>query len=112
MIIISLVGIIFLISGLLVKLFPPPKNNVYGYRTSFSMKNENTWKEGNRFASIMMIISGAICIIISILDAYLNNNFFSKSYVALILLSTILPFYTDIHLRRLFDKNGNFKIKK
>ncbi|MBN8047275.1 SdpI family protein [Paraclostridium bifermentans] len=47
MIIISLVGVLFLISSLLLKSFPPPRNNVYGYRTLFSMKNENTWKEGN-----------------------------------------------------------------
>ncbi|NME08652.1 hypothetical protein HF875_03920 [Paraclostridium bifermentans] len=59
-----------------------------------------------------MIISGAICIILSILDTYLiNSDFLSKSYLVLILLSVTSPFYTDIHLRMLFDKNGNLKIK-
>ena len=49
-------GIVFLIIGIVLYFFPPKKiNYIYGYRTSSSMENQEKWNFAQRYSAIKMI---------------------------------------------------------
>ncbi|OAA89306.1 SdpI family protein [Clostridium ljungdahlii] len=106
-----LVGMSVLIIGIIFKLWPPEHiNGIMGYRTPFSMKNNDTWDEGNRFSSIIMIYAGIASLIIGAICSFVyKNNIYTalsvSSRISVILLLASIPL-TEIHLRKLFDKNG------
>lgn len=109
-------SIIFIILGTILKLWPPKEiNHAFGYRTFFAMKNIDTWKEGNNFSGIMLILSGVIALFfsISITFFYWNNSNISSiiSGIGSILLGFSFGFYTEIHLRKTFDNDGKRKIE-
>ena len=63
----QLIGFILLVIGLLQVYFPPKKiNPLYGYRTSSSMKNQQTWDEANRYSARYTAWTGLIILIIGI----------------------------------------------
>lgn len=104
-------SIIFIIVGVILKVWPPKEiNYIFGYRTFFAMKNQETWKEGNEFSGTMMILSGVIALIFSLLITVLYWNYphisTSISSIGTILLIVGFVFYTEIHLRKIFDENG------
>ena len=62
-----MVSIIFIIVGILTYKFPPKTiNNLYGYRTKTSMKNQQTWNFAQTYSAKKMIVIGFIMIILSI----------------------------------------------
>lgn len=108
-------SIIFMICGVALKFWAPEEiNGFLGYRTFFSMKNKETWKEGNEFCAIMMIFSGIICLLLSITITFFYKNDPSLSRKISDVLTVIIVlgavFYTEIHLRKIFDKDGNRKV--
>ncbi|WP_240420561.1 SdpI family protein [Paenibacillus periandrae] len=59
-----LIGVIFILSGQLLKRKPPKNiNAIYGYRTSRSMKNLDLWNEANQYSSKIMINNGYVMIV-------------------------------------------------
>ncbi|MDD7794467.1 SdpI family protein [Clostridium sp. 'White wine YQ'] len=105
------VSIIFIIGGLIFKAFPPKKiNSVYGHRTSFSMKNQDTWDEAQRYSAISLITLGFTLLIIAfILNALAKN--ISETFQGIILLigALIMLFFDEIHLRKVFNNDGTRK---
>ncbi|MBL4936857.1 SdpI family protein [Clostridium sp. YIM B02515] len=104
-------GAFVAIIGLILRTYPPEHiNNSIGYKTPFSMKNKDTWCEGNRLCGRMLLFSGIIFIPFSILIRYLytNNVNLSKSIsiLGLVILFIASIIFTEIHLRKLFDKDG------
>ena len=107
-------GLLYLIIGAIQYRFPPKKiNNWYGYRTSTSQKNQETWDEANRYSAKYMIKIGVIVIVIGfITTAILNNLVMSlKPKEALVIfvfmLGGMLPpilmiVATERHLNKLF----------
>src|ERR1700761_4819527 len=66
----QLLGAILCIVGFISIKFPPKKiNQLYGYRTASSMKNQQTWDEANYFSSRYLVRLGLILIIIGLLMA-------------------------------------------
>lgn len=62
-----LFGSIFMITGLLLRIFPPKKpNSFYGYRTARSMKTRSSWKVANEYFSGGMIMLSAASILIGL----------------------------------------------
>ncbi|WPC39482.1 SdpI family protein [Clostridium sp. JS66] len=110
-----LIGIVLITVGVILKLFPPEHiNSWYGYRTPFSMKNKAIWDEGNRFTAILLVYIGASSLIIAVLCDVIYIGNFDKAFkisttISIIGLLCSIPL-TEIHLRRLFDKNGNRKV--
>lgn len=98
---------IFTVCGLLIKLKPPNVKSIYAYKTPLSLKNNDTWNEGNKFASNMMLLLGVIYLTLSLLSkSYINLDSLSNIYPYIVLpamLSMIIP---DMYLRFKFDKNG------
>lgn len=63
-IILSIMGIMFIVMG---NIMPKTKmNSVLGFRSCWSMKNEETWKRNQRFGGILLMIAGFIVFGVSI----------------------------------------------
>jgi uncharacterized membrane protein len=60
----QLIGLIFLLVGLVQMRFQPPKiNNYYGYRLPSAMKNQQTWDEANRFFASYLVKCSLVIIV-------------------------------------------------
>lgn len=72
----QLIGVVLLLVGWIQKTWPPKKiNNLYGYRTGTSMKNQETWDEANRYSALYMIKAGAICLLAGFLVSAILQYF-------------------------------------
>ncbi len=95
----------------------PPKeiNHFVGYRTSMSMKNEDTWVFAHHHCGKMWQIVGACMLVPSFLLMLFvigkdteTVGIFSSVVIGVqtaILVASIIP--TEIALRKNFDKDGN-----
>lgn len=61
-----LIPLLMMVFGWLLEYKTPIKNAIYGYRTSMSMKNNDTWKFANRYCGKLWIRCGLILLPISI----------------------------------------------
>lgn len=95
----------------------PPKeiNYIFGYRTSMSTKNQETWDFAHRYSGKVWIRSGVLTFIISIIFIFALKDFENYKqimlmlfYLQLAMLLLVIPL-TEIALRSIFDKNGNKK---
>ncbi|AJH00417.1 SdpI/YhfL protein family [Clostridium beijerinckii] len=107
-------SIVFLVVGIILKLWPPKEvNSFYGYRTSFSKKNNDVWKEANSYSGTMMIAGAILSIIFSTIITSLYGDNQGKSNIICVMGSLIIVlisiFYTEVHLRKVFDKDGKRK---
>lgn len=101
-------GLVTLGFGIIPKIVRPKKiNSWYGYRTTLSMKNQETWDEGNKYSTNQYIIAGVILLILGRIGLAL---FQSKGYlvplVAFIPVLMLTVFTTEKHLKKVFDSNG------
>ena len=105
-----LIGPLFLVLAIIFKLFPPKSiNNIYGYRTSYSMRSQAVWDEANRFSCNLMVGTGVIVIIAQIISHFMLEVGLSLTVpivLLVVLLIAIIPI-TERHLRKNFDKEGN-----
>lgn len=66
-------GLLFAAAGVITFLFPPQKiNSLYGYRTTSSMKNQESWTFSQRYAAKEMIKLGLILVACSSLSLITN----------------------------------------
>jgi len=102
-------GILFII-GAIFKLLPPKKKNwIYGWRTSFAMKNDDTWKEAQSYGANLFILAGlALAALGYLIYVFYPNS--SKDMGFFIFIALIVVIIAgEVHLRRLFDEKGNRK---
>lgn len=111
-----LVGLLFLLMGLLTRIFPPrTRKNIYGYRSFLSTRNEETWQEANSFATkhslkIACVLMG-IGIVIGFLFKTQNDWYYLFSVGAVIIAVLNLRGETEWYLSQHFEDNGERKIK-
>lgn len=108
------IGISFFIGGIGLKLYPPKKFSMWGRGVRFpsAMRNQKTWNEANRFVALPLAYAGLGFIGLLILSKLLFRfNVLSMRSIIIIVLMTImiLLVFTNRHLDRLFDKDGNPK---
>ena len=110
----SIVPIIMIVFGFLWKNHPPESVNfIYGYRTSMSMKNNETWKFAHKHNAKIWRLSGTIWLVISIIIMIIfKENYENASrwinYIGLfIIIGSLIP--TEIALRKRFNKDGSLK---
>ena len=61
-----IVGIVFILAGAIMYVFPPKKiNGLYGYRTASSMKNQQKWDFAQTYSAKIMMLTGLIFTLIS-----------------------------------------------
>jgi len=94
---------------------PKNINGVYGYRTSMSMKNKETWEFAHQYCGALWKKLGLIMLILSIIATMaafmLDEN--SQGIIELLLvtiqtmviIATIFP--AEKALKKNFDENGN-----
>lgn len=93
---------------------PKEINMVFGYRTSMSMKNRDTWEFAHKYCGKIWYTSGKILLLSSIISMFFvtgkNREVVENvggviSIIQLVfLIGSIFP--TERALRKTFDKNG------
>lgn len=98
-----LCGVIYLITGMLMKRFPPKKiNDFYGYRTTRSKKSQAHWDFAQLESSKYIIQTAYYCLLISIPFFFLEHKA-SHIWIAIIVV-TILPFISIIQTEKALKK--------
>ena len=97
---------------------PKEINAVFGYRTSMSMKNRDTWEFAHKYCGKIWFICGWILLIVTIVAMipFFGQGADVVGIVAAVLLGvqmiplvgSILP--TELALRKHFDKSGNRRL--
>jgi len=107
--VLAAVGGVFLLLGILMKIFPPKKiNSILGYRTKLSMKNNDTWNEAQRYGAYSSIVVGVICIVVGIcIHVFFKNNENIIGMICFIIVVICDYLVDEHHLRTIFDSNGN-----
>ncbi len=93
-----IVGPIFILAGILLLKYPPAKINIiYGYRTSNSMKNQDTWNFAQRYSAKVLIKAGLIYSLTAIIGLiYQPEKYISVLLGLLLMLITILMVYLRV----------------
>src|SRR5690554_1828821 len=102
-----LVGLIFIVAGLIMFKFPPKKiNSLYGYRTNSSMKNQSRWDFAQKYSSKEMIKLGFVLMITSIIGLITNFDILTNIFLGLglmILIVIILIFRVEKAIKTKFS---------
>ncbi len=102
------VGIVFLLIGKLIKNFPPADiNGLYGYRTSRSMKDQQSWDFAQVEGGIQMIRFGKIGIAVGIVSLFIplaDQWDFYLGLAWLIISCSLLIYFTEKSLVQKFGK--------
>ena len=107
--------VMILFGGYFFKKAPKEINAVFGYRTSRSMKNRDTWKFAHRYCGRIWAIFGLVLlpIVVGVMLCFIHADTTTVGYVGaaivvfpliLIIISIVL---TENALKKNFDKNGN-----
>jgi uncharacterized membrane protein len=111
--VLSVNGVLLLLS-LIVFFFPPKKiNSLYGYRTYRSMKNEDVWNFANQQFNAAFVRYASIGFVAAIILASIGsgkNTWQPMIIVVFSILATIMK--TEQSLNANFDKEGNRKKTK
>src|SRR3954466_2148359 len=60
-----LIGVLFIIIGLLQRYLPPKNiNRWYGYRTLTARSSQQAWDEGNRYSAVYMMRAGLFLLVL------------------------------------------------
>lgn len=100
-------GVISVIAGLIMYRFPPKEiNDLYGYRTSSSMKNQQQWEFAQRYSSKEMMKVGVINMLISVigLGIHIPDIFSMILGLGIMILSVVILF---IRTERAIKKRFN-----
>ena len=115
-----IIPIMMLFFGITFKNEGPKKiNGFYGYRTSMSMKNKETWDFAHRYCGRLWTKLGFITLFLSIIISLIILSFDDKiqgivvativTIQTIILVASIFP--VEKELKKNFDKDGNRRIK-
>jgi uncharacterized membrane protein len=101
-------GIMYVGFAALLHFIPPVKINwFYGYRTVRSMKNTDTWNEGNRIFSLVLGIAGVLTIFSGVvLYSTLHDRGNIPSIIVGLAVLIITLVVSEIILRKRFDSDG------
>lgn len=114
-IILILTGAIFILTGTAFKVFPHKNIGYYGYKTISSMRNIETWRAANKYASGIMIFLGVVLVIIAaVVNYYFPVMGVTSSLIGLgiiVLTSIIFVAFTENYLGKTFDKEGKRRLK-
>ena len=114
-----LVPLIMLFFGLYFKNKSPKEiNSLFGYRTTMSMKNKDTWEFAHHYCGRLWLVLGMIMLPVSIIPMF----FFIKQSTDVVgtagaiieiiqIIVLLIPIYsTEKALKKEFDENGNRRI--
>lgn len=104
-------GIVFLAVGLILRVFPPKRIGfVYGYRTNLSIKNQEIWNEAQRYSANSFMILGLIYGAAGVVLTELIGGISEGWQVSVFLLGVLwMIVFDELHLRRIFNRDGSRK---
>lgn len=95
--------------GLKIYLNPGPLNSTFGYRSSRSIKTEDTWYEANRYAGRSLMYFGTVSLflffIIGSIFSSIQHMFLAIVSCFFICLLSVV-YLTEKHLKQVFFKDG------
>lgn len=98
-------GLIYVIVGILLMIFPPKKKNFFlGYRTSASLRSQAHWDFAQLYSSKMLIRVGCCMLAFSFFTLTFNISELSSIIIAIfvIVFSTFFIFqHTETQLKRI-----------
>ncbi len=101
----ALVGIIFIITGILMQVFPPKKiNPLYGYRTRRSMENQQNWDFSQKYSAKLLTVLGIALVLISSLNIFFNiQDDLEKIISAILIIGSVIFLFikTESKLKKL-----------
>ncbi len=105
-----LIPLIMIIFGLyFYKWGPKTINPLFGYRTTMSMKNAETWHFAHRYCGKIWFIGGLAMLAVTVALLFFNILDLWETYFVLlqvvVLVVLIVP--VELALRKNFDKDGN-----
>lgn len=114
-----LVPLIMLFFGFYFKNKSPKEiNSLFGYRTTMSMKNKDTWEFAHHYCGRLWLALGMIMLPLSVIPMlfFINQNIdvvgiaggIIEGIQVVVLLISIYP--TEKALKKTFDENGNRRI--
>lgn len=111
--VLSINGLIFLLSTIFY-FFPPKKiNSIYGYRTQRTMSNNDVWSFANSlFSTVLMKYSGVsliVALLLTFLSGALMNSWLPMALMIFTLIVSIIQ--TEKGLNKNFDQKGDRKTK-
>lgn len=107
--VLSVNGLLFLLS-VIFYFFPPKKiNALYGYRTNKSMLNEDIWQFANTYFLKEFIKYAAISFVAALVLAYLKPDISWQPMVIMLLSLAVSVIKTEQELSKNFDDEGKRK---
>lgn len=107
--VLSVNGLLFILS-IIFYFFPPKKiNALYGYRTNRSMLNQDIWDFANNFCAKQFLIYSSISFIAALVFAYLAKEISWQPMALLILSLAVSVIKTEQALTINFDEEGKRK---
>ncbi|WP_066022259.1 MULTISPECIES: SdpI family protein [Clostridium] len=105
-----IVAAVFIVCGFILMRFPPKDiNGIYGYRTSFSMKSQDTWDTAQKYGGFSMIITGianGIFGVWAIIQPIIVNDIVGQ--MIFLLIGVVAMFVIDEkYLHKIFNKDGS-----
>lgn len=109
--VLSVNGLLFLMS-LIFYFFPPKKiNSLYGYRTHRTMSNQEIWDFANTVFNKNLLIYAALSFVVAMIMAFINptlmTSWFPMGFLFFTLIICIIS--TEKTLNEHYDKEGNKK---
>ena len=105
-----IIGPLMLVISYIFAKYPPKKiNDLYGYRTKRSMRNQDCWDFANRHSiSLMWKISLLTCIV-QVICIILTDEGMALLTATIVLITTLIysVYLTEKALKNTFDKEGN-----
>jgi len=87
-------GFIFLLGGLVMKIWPPKEINMwYGYRTSLSTSSDRAWQLAQKHSTKMMLNYGLVMVVIGLVTKLISRLGDVVSDLILIELVILLPLF-------------------
>lgn len=89
------------------------KNETFGYKMGFALKNETTWKYAQKSCGKSLLKYALVVLIINALIAMTGNVLLLAYLQILFAVGTVIPtFKTEFDLDKTFDTKGNIKLNK
>jgi uncharacterized membrane protein len=107
-------GLLFFIAGLICSNKKLPRNMLFS-KNRYPLKNDDTWRESNRYSGKICIIYGLLMILIGVLVEYVFDGSFLIYKISgtivfcMCIMACVMPY---IHYYKVFDYNGNRKKKR
>ena len=105
-----LIGPLMLLISYIFAKYPPKKiNDLYGYRTKRSMRNQDSWDFANRYSIRLMWKISLLTCVVQVIGVILIDEGVALLTASIVLLATLIysVYLTEKALKKTFDKEGN-----